>query len=141
MKLLIVSHTCVNPAGQQFYAEVERQTGWQLTIVTPELWKDEYGNKLNTERWPGYRGGLLSFPVWKSGSIPLHTYRSSIKNPTRSSPPKSTRQIILASESRSVSSPGKISLSVTRLRSGKRKAGYYGKRASPFPGPVVPRKC
>lgn len=76
MKLLIVSHTCVNPVGQQFYAEVERQTGWQMTIVTPSLWRDEYGNKLNTERWPGFQGQLVSVPVWKSGNIPLHTYKS-----------------------------------------------------------------
>jgi L-malate glycosyltransferase len=76
MKLLIVSHSCTIPVGQQFYAEIERQTGWDLTIVTPALWKDEYGNQLTTPRWSGYRGKLISIPVWKSGNVPLHTYRS-----------------------------------------------------------------
>jgi glycosyltransferase involved in cell wall biosynthesis len=76
MKLLIVSHPCVTSINQQFYAEVERQTGWELTIVTPSNWKNEYGNKLNTERWPKYQGRLMSIPVWKSGNIPLHIYRS-----------------------------------------------------------------
>lgn len=76
MKLLIVSHPCVTPINQQFYAEVERQTGWELTIVTPSNWKNEYGKRLSPERWSEYRGGLLSIPVWKSGNIPLHIYRS-----------------------------------------------------------------
>jgi L-malate glycosyltransferase len=76
MRLLIVSHSCTIPAGQQFYAEVERQTGWDITIVTPALWQDEYGNQLTTPRWSGFQGKLISIPVWKSGNVPLHTYRS-----------------------------------------------------------------
>jgi L-malate glycosyltransferase len=76
MKVLIISHSCTISTGQQFYAEIERQTGWELTIVTPALWKDEYGNKLITPRYSGYRGKLVSIPVWKSGNVPLHTYRS-----------------------------------------------------------------
>jgi L-malate glycosyltransferase len=76
MKLLIISHSCMLPTGQQFYAEIERLTGWDLTIVTPAIWQDEYGNQLTPTRWPGYKGKLISIPVWKSGSIPLHTYRS-----------------------------------------------------------------
>lgn len=76
MKLLIVSHPCVTPVNQQFYAEVERQTGWDLTIVVPANWKTEYGKKVSPERWSGYQGQLLSIPVWKSGNIPLHIYRS-----------------------------------------------------------------
>jgi glycosyltransferase involved in cell wall biosynthesis len=76
MKLLIISHSCVIPVGQQFYAEVERQTGWDLAIITPLLWKDEYGNNLKTQRWSGYQGKIFSIPVWKSGHVTLHTYRS-----------------------------------------------------------------
>lgn len=75
-KILIVSHPCVTPVNQQFYAEVERQTGWELTIVAPANWKNEYGNMLSPERWSGYQGRLLSIPVWRSGDIPLHVYRS-----------------------------------------------------------------
>jgi glycosyltransferase involved in cell wall biosynthesis len=76
MKLLLVSHSCATPINQQFYAEVERQTGWTLTIVVPSNWTNEYGNKLTPERWSGYQGRLLSIPVWKSGNIPLHMYCS-----------------------------------------------------------------
>lgn len=76
MKLLVISHPCVTAINQQFYAEVEQQTNWQLTIVTPANWKNEYGQQRSVERWSGYQGQLLSIPVWKSGHIPLHCYRS-----------------------------------------------------------------
>ena len=61
---------------QQFYAELERQTGWHLTILTPSDWNDEYSNKLSPKRWSDYQGKILSIPVWKSGSVPLHIYQS-----------------------------------------------------------------
>ncbi|MGV0024928.1 glycosyltransferase family 4 protein [Phormidesmis priestleyi] len=76
MKLLIVSHPCVTPINQQFYAAVEQQTDWNLTIVTPANWNNQYGSQQAPQRWPEFRGQLLSIPVWKSGNIPLHTYRS-----------------------------------------------------------------
>jgi L-malate glycosyltransferase len=80
MKLLVISHACITSINQQFYAEVERQTGWSLTIVTPENWQNEYGKILSLERWPEYQGKLLSIPVWKSGNVPLHIYRSFFLN-------------------------------------------------------------
>jgi glycosyltransferase involved in cell wall biosynthesis len=76
MKLLIISHSCVTPINQQFYVELERQTNWQITIVTPSNWKTEYGKILNPQPWSNYQGRLLGLPVWLSGNIPLHIYRS-----------------------------------------------------------------
>lgn len=76
MKLLVVSHPCLSSGSQQFYSELEQQTGWNLTIVTPANWKDEYGNILRPKHWSGYQGRLLSIPVWISGNVPLHIYRS-----------------------------------------------------------------
>jgi glycosyltransferase involved in cell wall biosynthesis len=77
MRILIISHSCVEASiSQQFYAQVERQTGWHLTIVTPSYWKDEYRNKRTPQRWHEYQGQLLSIPVWNSGSVPLHVYCS-----------------------------------------------------------------
>ena len=76
MKLLIISHSCVTPINQQFYAELERQTNWQITIVTPSNWKTEYGKVLTPEPWSDYRGQLMSMPIWLSGNINLHIYRS-----------------------------------------------------------------
>ena len=76
MKLLIISHSCVTPINQQFYAELERQTNWQITIVTPSNWKTEYGHVLSPKPWSDYQGQLLGIPVWLSGNIALHIYRS-----------------------------------------------------------------
>jgi L-malate glycosyltransferase len=76
MKLLIINHSCVTPINQQFYAELEQQTDWELTIVTPANWKTKYGNVLSPEPWSDYRGQLIGVPVWLSGSIPLHIYRA-----------------------------------------------------------------
>jgi L-malate glycosyltransferase len=80
MKLLIVNHSCTVSVAQQFYAEIERQTGWEITIVVPENWKDEYGFQRKVQRWKDFHGQLISIPVWKSGSIPLHNYRSLFVN-------------------------------------------------------------
>ncbi|HTL90560.1 MAG TPA: glycosyltransferase [Leptolyngbya sp.] len=80
MKLLIVNHSCTISVVQQFYAEIERQTGWEMTIVVPENWQDEYGNQRKVERWKDYHGQLIQIPVWQSGSIPLHSYRSLFVN-------------------------------------------------------------
>ena len=76
MKLLIISHSCITPINQQFYVELERQTNWQITIVTPSHWKTEYGQVLSAKPWSDYQGKLLSVPIWLSGNIQLHIYRS-----------------------------------------------------------------
>ena len=49
MNLLVVSHSCATPINQQIYAELELQTGWKITLVVPDAWKDEFGNVLG---WP-----------------------------------------------------------------------------------------
>lgn len=76
MKLMVVSHPCVTPINQQIYFEMEKQTGWSLLLATPSNWRDEYGNVRRVERWPGLKGTLLPIPVWLTGNIPLHIYRS-----------------------------------------------------------------
>ena len=77
MKLLIVSHPCVTPLNQQMFAELERVTGWQLTLVTPSNWVTEYGNRCGGSRWPAFKGELIAVPVWRSGDIALHVYKTS----------------------------------------------------------------
>jgi glycosyltransferase involved in cell wall biosynthesis len=75
MKLLVVSHPCVVDTNQAFYAEVERLTGWSLTLVVPASWRSEYG-LLRPQRWPTLQGDLLPLAVMGSGNIPLHVYRA-----------------------------------------------------------------
>jgi L-malate glycosyltransferase len=76
MKLLVVSHPCVTPVNQQFFAEVESLSGWELTIIVPSNWRSEYGRVNSVVRWPEFRGRLIGIPVYNSGNIPLHAYRT-----------------------------------------------------------------
>ncbi|MFP4228439.1 MAG: glycosyltransferase family 4 protein [Salinivenus sp.] len=83
MKLLVCSHPCVTPVNQAFFAVVEQQTGWDLTLVVPSSWKTEYGPR-QAERWPDFRGTLCPIPVLGSGNVPLHVYRTSFMQLLRS---------------------------------------------------------
>ena len=76
MKLLVISHSCITPINQEFYAFVERISDWQIDIVVPSNWKNDYSSQMMPERWPSYKGQLIQIPVLKPGSIPLHTYSS-----------------------------------------------------------------
>jgi glycosyltransferase involved in cell wall biosynthesis len=75
VKLLVVSHSCVTAINQQFYAKVAQQTGWQIDLVVPSNWRDEYGRDCKLERWPAFTGELLGIPVFRPGNIILHAYR------------------------------------------------------------------
>jgi len=77
VKLLVVSHSCSTPINQQIYAEVEQLTGWQITLVVPSNWKTEYGKTMGGERWPAFKGQIIAVPVWRSGNVILHAYKTS----------------------------------------------------------------
>ncbi len=74
MKLLVLSHACVSSINQQFFAEIENQTGWEVTIIIPTTWKNDYGKVIKSERWDKFKGRIINIPVLFSGSIPLHMY-------------------------------------------------------------------
>ena len=46
-----------------------------MTLVVPADWRDEFGNRLKSTRWPEFRGELESVRVWGNGSIVFHIYR------------------------------------------------------------------
>ncbi|HEY5812906.1 MAG TPA: hypothetical protein VIT23_09670, partial [Terrimicrobiaceae bacterium] len=75
MHLLVVSHPCTTPINQQVYAELEKQTGWQISLIIPDQWKDEFGNTLEGGIWPGLQAKIEKVPVWKNGHIVLHVYK------------------------------------------------------------------
>ena len=75
MQLLVVSHPCTTPINQQIYAELEQQTGWKITLIIPDQWKDEFGNTLEGGVWPGLEANIEKVPVWKNGHIVLHVYK------------------------------------------------------------------
>lgn len=78
MRLLVVSHPCVTPANQDFFGELMASTGWDVTVVTPNRWKNEYGRQI-PERSPGFGGSLIARRVALAGHIPLHFYASSTR--------------------------------------------------------------
>ena len=75
MHLLVVSHPCTTPINQQIYAELEQQTGWRISLIIPDQWKDEFGNVLEGGVWPGLQANIEKVPVWKNGQIVLHLYK------------------------------------------------------------------
>jgi glycosyltransferase involved in cell wall biosynthesis len=79
MKLLVVSHSCVTPINQQIYAEIRKLTGWNITLLVPETWKDEFGNTQRAIKWPGFEVDLVKVPVHKNGNIIFHVYRVALK--------------------------------------------------------------
>jgi L-malate glycosyltransferase len=76
MRLLVLSHPCVTPINQQFFASVEELAGWELSIIVPASWQNDYGTVLRPGRWNGFKGALVEIPTALSGHIPLHVYRS-----------------------------------------------------------------
>ena len=76
MRLLVLSHPCVTPINQQFFAAVEAHTGWEVSLIVPAAWRNEYAAVLRPGRWESFRGQVIALPVWKSGSVPLHAYRT-----------------------------------------------------------------
>lgn len=75
MKLLVVSHSCATATNQQLYAELEDLTGWDLTLVIPADWRDEFGNRLDQAAYAGLKGRVVKVPVLANGNIILHAYR------------------------------------------------------------------
>jgi glycosyltransferase involved in cell wall biosynthesis len=77
VKLVVVSHPCVTPANQEFWARVHRHLGGKVTIVAPAIWRNEYGTQV-LRRWPAFEGDLRPLPVVLAGNIPLHVYRARV---------------------------------------------------------------
>lgn len=86
MRLVVVSHPCVTPVNQDFYARVQECTGWDVAILLPRRWKNEYGRR-RAERWPTFRGELVALPVALAGNIPLHVYVAALRRRLRALEP------------------------------------------------------
>jgi glycosyltransferase involved in cell wall biosynthesis len=75
MRLLVVSFPCTEPIRQDFYADFQARSGWDVSIVLPTLWQSEHGAR-RPQRWPAFGGELIPVPVLLNGNIPLHFYRA-----------------------------------------------------------------
>jgi glycosyltransferase involved in cell wall biosynthesis len=78
MTLLVISHACVTPVNQGFFADVANQTGWDVELVIPSSWNSEYKSNVQVSRWKDFHGAIHTIPVWKTGNIPLHLYKQTM---------------------------------------------------------------
>src|ERR1700744_6465210 len=76
MRLLVVSHACSTAINQSFYADLEAETGWQVSLVIPSRWSNQYGITDTSARWRGLQGDIKRINVFRPGDIPTHLYRS-----------------------------------------------------------------
>lgn len=79
MKILVASHSCSTLLNQQIYAELQKLTGWQVTLVVPRIWRDEFGNRLKAALWEGLDARLVAIPVCPNGNIILHAYAGALQ--------------------------------------------------------------
>ena len=76
MKVLVVSHACCTATNQSFYADLEAETGCQVSLVIPSRWSNQYGITDTSARWPGLHADIKRINVFRPGNIPSHLYRS-----------------------------------------------------------------
>jgi glycosyltransferase involved in cell wall biosynthesis len=72
MNVLVVSHSCATAANQRLFARMASATGWDVTLIVPAHWRDEFGNALDQEPVPGL--AVKKIPVLPNGNIILHGY-------------------------------------------------------------------
>lgn len=74
MKVLIASHACSAVQNQKLFAIAASRHNLDITMVIPDRWLNEYGDRVETRLMDGFRADLVAIPVIKNGSVPLHTY-------------------------------------------------------------------
>lgn len=76
-RLLVVSHPCATAVNQRLFAAVQESGKWEVTLVVPDAWKDEFGNALREPPHPALADRFERWPVFANGNIILHGYRVS----------------------------------------------------------------
>ncbi|MFZ4682218.1 MAG: glycosyltransferase family 4 protein, partial [Terrimicrobiaceae bacterium] len=66
--------SCATAANQRFYGTLQSVTGWEVTLVIPARWKDEFGNRLDEPTRPELGDRVKKFPVLVNGNIIFHAY-------------------------------------------------------------------
>lgn len=83
MKLLVFSHACATPSNQRLFGAIEDLSGWSVTLIGPETWRDDYGTTRQFERHMSFHGEIRTAPIWFNGHVPLHIYRTGFRNVLR----------------------------------------------------------
>lgn len=80
---MIASHACSLPQNQRIFSLAAKQRGWKVTLVLPSNWRNEYGNIHEAQLLEGFKADLVTAPVLKAGSVPLHVYRMNMSKVLR----------------------------------------------------------
>lgn len=78
VRLLVVHPWGGSKPRQQRWIQVAERTGWEVALVVPTAWRDDYDREVHAEKSPRFAGDYIPLPVLLSGNIPLHAYRGSI---------------------------------------------------------------
>ncbi len=74
MRLLVVSHPAIVDVNQEVYRELQKR-GWEVSIVLPSRWRDEYSQALvRPQALAGMQAALQPTPVVLPGRPQRHLY-------------------------------------------------------------------
>lgn len=72
-----MSHGAVLAANQALFATAAERSGWDISLVTPARWHNEYGS-FTAQRHRLFLGEIMPVPVAGAGKVPLHLYTRSL---------------------------------------------------------------
>ncbi len=78
MRLLVVHPFATTAERQWQYEQLARKTGWEVHLVVPKLWRDDYGRTQLLDSTPGWSLCLHGVSIRMPGNIPLHSFRRPI---------------------------------------------------------------
>jgi glycosyltransferase involved in cell wall biosynthesis len=85
-RLLIVSHPAVVSVNQEVYRELARR-GWNVTIVLPSRWRNEYSKAVSPQALEGLEGALRPTRVVLAGKPQRYLYLASCRSIARAARP------------------------------------------------------
>jgi glycosyltransferase involved in cell wall biosynthesis len=78
-RLLVVSHPSVRPVNQSVY-ELLAGNGWDVTLVLPSTWRDEYSHgRFRPTPLPGLAGRIVPVPILLPGRPQRHIYVARVR--------------------------------------------------------------
>lgn len=75
------------PNRQRLYGSMAARTGWDVSLVVADNWRNDYSKAIPVRRWPTFHGGLSALPVGLPGNIPLHFFAGRVANLIRREKP------------------------------------------------------
>jgi len=78
VRVLIIHAWAGLPERQFEYAALQRLTGWDVHLLVPTRWRDEYGHDITPRPLPDFADRYHTARLALAGNIPLHTITSRI---------------------------------------------------------------